>query len=356
MSARHAFQRAFGRAPDAVASAPGRVNLIGEHIDYNGGLVLPAALPQRVDVALGLRSDARIRVASSRFEQLADRSIGEPASGDWSDYALGALAKARDIGWITGGADLYIESAVPDGAGVSSSAALATAALRAAAAAAGETPDPVALARHARSVENDFIGMPCGIMDQMAVGLAEPGQALALDTKNLSVEILPIPEAWAFVTLHSGVRRELSDGRYKRRFEECLEAKERLGADDLCLLSADQRRRIDALPTALAKRARHAVSEHRRSQGAVAALKAADQTAFGALMDESHRSYSYDFEASTPEIDALVGSARSLGALGARLTGGGFGGCIVCLVSASNRSDWIAELTTQHPETWLVSG
>lgn len=354
MSAETLFNSAFARAPLAQASAPGRVNLIGEHTDYNGGAVLPAAIERTVSVAIAPNRDDTYRIQSSRFEGLIERPAGDPKRGDWTDYAVGALTMAHRLGWLHGGADLAIDSDVPDGAGVSSSAALITAILRACAALTGVKADPVEIAKAARAVENDYIGMPCGIMDQMAVGLASPGMALALNTLDLSYEVVPIPEDWAFVVLHSGVRRELADGRYKRRFEECREAADALGAPHLCLLVARQKAAISDLPSALAKRARHVTSEHARTLAATNALKAADMEQFDRLMTESHRSYSEDFEASTPEIDALVADAVRLGAKGARLTGGGFGGCIVALLEAERVTDWQDQILAAHPNAWRV--
>ncbi len=355
MTIENGFEAAFGTPPDQSGAAPGRVNLIGEHIDYNGGLVLPTALRETVEVAIRFHEQPTVRIKSERFEGAVDRSAGDPSSGDWSDYAVGAIAKAAELGWISGGADIFIRSAVPDGAGVSSSAALITAILRAVSDFANADTNPVDLALHARSVENDYIGMPCGIMDQMAVGLARHGEALVLDTVSLATEIIPIPREWRFVTIHSGIQRKLSDGRYKQRFEECETARKALNAEHLCLLSEDQRRAASQLPDPLGGRVRHVVSEHARVHSAVACMKSVDVAGFGALMNESHQSYSEDFEASTPEIDTMLEDARARGALGGRLTGGGFGGCIVCLLETNDAADWASDFTSRYPKSWIVS-
>lgn len=349
------FTQAFGAAPERIASAPGRVNLIGEHTDYNGGAVLPAGLNRRVHVALAWQTAPILRINSTRFEGVVERPIGDPKRGDWTDYAVGALSKGKELGWLTGGVMLQIDSDIPDGAGVSSSAALITAILKAAADLAQISTTPVEIAKHARSVENDYIGMPCGIMDQMAVGLADHGKALALDTSDLSYEVLDIPHDWGFATLHSGIRRELADGRYLARFEECQEAAARLHTEQLCRLDDAQIHALSDLPVTLQKRARHVWTEHRRTVQASAAMKAGDITRFARLMNDSHQSYANDFEASTPEIDALVNDALATGASGARLTGGGFGGCIVVLHPRQGLDTWLDTFISRYPSVWHVS-
>lgn len=354
MTLHDGFAATFGTLPSITASAPGRVNLIGEHTDYNGGAVLPAALQCRVQVALAKTDTPVITIKSSRFETKISRPVGDPKRGDWTDYAIGALDKATQLGWLNGGINLFIESDVPDGAGVSSSAALITAILRAATRLSQIEASPVEIAKQARAVENDYIGMPCGIMDQMAVGLADYGKALALDTRDLSYDVIDIPDDWGITVLHSGVRRELADGRYKARFEECQQAAEALGAAYLCRLDSAQAQAIDDLPENLRKRARHVMTEHRRTVAASAAMRSGDLSAFAALMNESHRSYSADFEASTPEIDALVADALATGAHGARLTGGGFGGCIVVLHTQAETEAWRDTFLARHPKVSLV--
>ncbi|MFN3214782.1 MAG: galactokinase [Henriciella sp.] len=348
------FCKSFARKPVATAKVYGRVNLIGEHTDYNGGAVLPAAITRSIHVGVAPNDSHLVAIKSARFEHKHERLLGDPKRGDWTDYAMGAVSKAEALGWISGGIDLFIESDVPDGAGVSSSAALITAILRASAEMASVQIDPVEVAKHARAVENDYIGMPCGIMDQMAVGLSDPGSALALDCHTLNYDVIDIPDTWSFVTLHSGVRRELADGRYKARFEECAQAAERLGAEELCLLDQSQRSGLASLPENLRKRAQHVTSEHNRVLAATAAMKAADINMFARLMSESHYSYSQDFEASTPAIDALIDDAVISGAKGARLTGGGFGGCIVVLLERSQEARWLELFLARHPESWRV--
>ncbi|MEL7482326.1 MAG: galactokinase [Pseudomonadota bacterium] len=348
------FRSAFGCDASATASAPGRVNLIGEHIDYNGGTVLPMAIARSVKVALSPGVTDRVRIISTSFPNMADRPAGDPPKDHWSDYAIGALAEAEARGWLSGPVDLAIESTVPDGAGVSSSAALVTAILRGVIKLNDVRIAPVELARAARRVETDYIGVPCGLMDQMAVALSRPGEALALDTRTDAYRIVPVPADWAFVTLHSGVHRTLSDGRYKARFEECAAASRALGVDYLCGLNVAEVAQIESLASPLNRRARHVVTEHTRVIEAIDAVEADDMARFGELMTESHRSYSADFDASTPEIDALVADAVSLGASGSRLTGGGFGGCVVSLMPQDIAAHWTAQALARHPNAWLV--
>ncbi|MEP1142275.1 MAG: galactokinase [Henriciella sp.] len=354
MNTASAFEEIFGAPPLITASAPGRVNLIGEHTDYNGGAVLPAALHRRTEVALARNDTNQIAIRSSRFPDRIERPVGDPKRGDWTDYAVGALGKASKLGWLQGGINLFIESDVPDGAGVSSSAALITAILRAAAIVGQVATTPVEIAKHARAVENDYIGMPCGIMDQMAVGLADYGKALALDTDDLSYDVIDIPADWGFAVIHSGVRRELADGRYKARFEECQQAADLLKTNKLCRLDQRQALAMAELPENLRKRTRHVMTEHKRTVEASAAMKSGNLDLFARLMNESHYSYSQDFEASTPIIDDLVNDALNTGAIGARLTGGGFGGCIVTLCQQDQLEDWLGEFLGRHPNAWRV--
>lgn len=342
------FEANFDKPYAASGTAPGRVNLIGEHIDYNGGTVLPTALKNKIDVAMAPNGTGDLRIRSDRFEGEMVRPAGGPADGHWSDYVVGSFAKATELGWATGGFDILVESNVPSG-GVSSSAALCTAVLRAAMIHADADMDAVTLAMKAREVENDYIGVPCGIMDQMAVGLSDYGEALALNTRTITTRIITIPDGWQFITLHSGVHRKLVDGRYEARFRECEDAARALGLEYLCDAPLQNN-----LPENLAARTRHVVTEQLRVIDAIEAMEAADAARFGVLMNESHRSYADDFCASTPEIDALVADAVELGALGARLTGGGFGGCTVSLLKDTDVDAWLAALLARHPNAWVI--
>ncbi|WP_379545873.1 galactokinase [Qipengyuania sp. DSG2-2] len=336
-----------------AARAPGRVNLIGEHTDYNGGWVLPAALSVGLEVELKPRSDDTASIATDGFDGPVTRSLDEAACDHWSDTALGALREARSMGLLQGG-DLSVHSTIPAGAGLSSSAAISVAILKAARDAAGAAFSDTEIAVAARRVETDYIGVPVGIMDQMAVAIARPGQAIALDTQSLDYTVVKLPAGYSVEIIHSGVVRQLSEGRYRIRKEECDAAREAFGQDALCLLDPQAIESKPDLDDTIRRRARHCATEHRRVLAAVDALAAGDAPALGVLMQDSHVSMRDDFAMSVPAIDALVADAMELGATGARLTGGGFGGCIVALVPEEHRADWLAKLLKRQADAWFV--
>ena len=331
------FARLYGREPETVARAPGRVNLIGEHVDYNGGSVLPAVLPQGARVELAARSDTAVQAASA---QLRDRvetyALGREApQGEWIDYVEGSTRLLRDEGFRVSGFDAAFDSDVPVGSGLSSSAAITVALLRALRERFQLALEDVALARLAQRVENEFVGARVGIMDPMASSLGHEGQALLIRTKDLAYRCVPIPATAAFVVVDSGQEHRNAGGAYNRRRAECEEAARRLGVAFLCDLPVSAWGRIAALPAPLDRRARHVVTENERVHAAVAALEGARVEELGALLDASHRSLRDDYEVSTPEIDALVDALRTReGVVGARLTGGGFGGAVVALARA----------------------
>lgn len=334
------------------AYAPGRVNLIGEHTDYNGGMVLPAALSVGLKLTLTPRSDDQVIARSSVYNPV-QRNLSDAASGDWSDPVIGALREARKLGLISSGAEVSIHSTIPAGSGLSSSAALIVAVLKAARELGRGTQSDVDLALAARRVENEYMGVPCGIMDQMAVALATPGQAMALDTKSLKYELIDLPKTHDIVVLHSGVTRKLTEGRYAERKQECDAAKAHFGTDDLCLLDPGEIAQ-SSLAEIPRKRAMHCATEHRRVLAAVEALKSGDVPALGKAMNESHVSMRDDFEMSLPQIDDLVEGAVALGATGARLTGGGFGGCIVACVEHDHRMDWQRKLLEKFGDARFI--
>ncbi|MGB3754402.1 MAG: galactokinase [Parerythrobacter sp.] len=338
---------------DVTVRVPGRVNLIGEHLDYNGGHVLPAALSIGIDVTLTPHSDDRVTITSGAFAERANRRLADSATGDWSDAALGAVRQAVALGLLSGGADIAIASTIPPGAGLSSSAALIVAVLKAAKTCAGADLSDIAIARAARGVENEFLSVPCGIMDQMAVAIAEPNEALLLNTATLDYRTVQLVPDHDIVVLHSGVSRRLSDGRYAKRRTECVAAQNALGSTDLCHADLAVIERL--ADPAQRRRARHCAAEQVRVLSAVAAIEAGDAHELGALMVQSHASMRDLFDISLPAIDALVADACSLGAAGARLTGGGFGGCIVALVERRRREDWLRALMARHPDAQFVA-
>ena len=336
-----AFRDAFGAAPDVSADAPGRVNLIGEHTDYHGGFVLPTVIPQRTRVEVRRRSDERVRAFSvGHDDQVREYRIGSETRGrGWLDYVQGVTAAlAHDTGYATG-FDLRVVSDIPVGAGVSSSAALLVAVLRALRALYRLSLDDVALARTAQRVETDFVGAPVGIMDQMASSLGRPSEALFLDTSTLEFERLPLPAGADLVVIDSGITHAHAGGEYGTRRRESFEAASLLGVARLRDAGGDALARLGALPPVLARRARHVITENHRVLDAVAALRGGDVARLGALFNASHASMRVDYETSTAQIDTLVGLGQAHhDVYGARLTGGGFGGAVVMLARASRAS------------------
>ena len=347
----HLFETAFGAQSIATVFTPGRVNLIGEHIDYSGGMVLPMPVPLGVHVALATGGSGTDRIVSELHPGSAvELGLTTQAQGHWADYASGALQKARQQGWIEGGAEVAITSTLPAGSGLSSSAAIVVAVLSASLEAAHQSIADTALARFAQDVECDFIGVPCGIMDQMAVITGRPGQALALQTDTLDHRLVPLPDTHDVLVIHTGITRKLEDGRYGARRGEAESAAKALGVPLLCQMTVEQATGIETLPAPLRGRARHSWTEHQRVLAAVKALEAADAETLGALMVEAHRSYSADFDASTPEIDTMVDVALDLGATGARLTGGGFGGCLVVFTEKPRTNAWSGAFLERFPD------
>ncbi|MGB0906375.1 MAG: galactokinase [Maricaulaceae bacterium] len=348
------FTTIFGAAPQASLFTPGRVNLIGEHTDYNGGMVLPMAIALGTTLAISARTDNIIRIYSDGFDGIAERSIYDTTQDHWSDYVVGAVIYAEKIGFISGGVDIAIQTNLPFGAGLSSSAALIVGILKACRDLSTQDVSDVEIAKLARHVENEFIGVPCGIMDQMAVATGTPGNAIALDTQTLEYDLIDLPNDYHIAVIHSGQHRKLSEGRYKIRKEECDAVKSHLGREDICQISDDDIADLSGLVDTLQRRAKHCQSEHRRVLRAVETLNAHDIAAFGRLMNESHISMRDDFDITLPAIDRLVEDAVTFGAVGARMTGGGFGGCIVACVRNDIYAEWKERLLAAHPKAFHV--
>jgi galactokinase len=336
-----AFAALTGQAPEGIWSAPGRVNLIGEHTDYNDGYVLPFALEARTRAAAARRSDGRLTVRSLQWPgTLADVRLSEldpsRVTGPGA-YVAGVVWAMRAARHQVPGLDIVIDGAVPVGSGLSSSAALecasalAVAELSAVQFAGGE------LARLAQRAENEFVGVPCGIMDQMASMLALAGHALFLDTRTGAIEHVPFhPAADGLVLLviDTHARHDLADSGYADRFASCAKAADLLGVTALRdVPEADLPEALTRLAAsgALARRVRHVVTENARVLATAELLRAGRLAALGPLLTASHRSLRDDFEVSAPELDTAVAAALGAGALGARMTGGGFGGSVIAL-------------------------
>jgi galactokinase len=327
-----------------VADAPGRVNLIGEHTDYHEGFVLPAVIPQRTRVTLTPRSDSVVHARSDavpRSDAVLEYTIGGEAPGrGWLDYVQGVTSILARHDLPVGGFDLHIESSIPIGAGVSSSAALEVSLLRALRIMFHLPIDDLRLAQLARQSETDFVGAPVGVMDQMASSLGRDGEALFIDTRTRHSIRVPIPPAIGLIVIDSGIAHAHAGGEYRRRRDESFKAAELLGVATLRDIDVTAMARVDALPPLLARRARHVVSENARVLAAVEALRAVDTAALAALFAASHASMRDDYEITTPAIDALV----SIGlahpdVYGARMTGGGFGGSVVMLARAGTTKE-----------------
>jgi len=346
------FRARYGAQP-RLFQAPGRINIIGEHVDYNGGLVLPAAIDRRTLVAAAANGTRALRVVAGAVDDEAEADLDalQPRR-DWMDYVAGVAAVLIAAGVDVPGADLWIESDVPIGAGVSASAALEVAVCRALLALAGREADGVQVARWCQAAENDFAGAPCGIMDQYASACGQADRALLLDCVTLVAEPVALPAEARFILVDSGVRHGHAAGEYRARREECEAAARALAVGMLgevaeCALPAALAR----LGAPLDRRCRHVVSEIARVRQAVGALAAGDLAALGALMNESHASLRGDFEVSLPAVDRLVEVAQAApGVLGARMMGGGFGGAVLALATAAEAEPALAAIRRGYPD------
>ncbi len=357
---RRAFQQRFGRAPEVLVRAPGRVNLIGEHTDYNDGFVLPAAIDRDVLLAAAPRQDAHVRLWAIDLDE-EDRfsldAIERSPDRPWANYQRGVAAILQRRGYRLSGADIAFSSTVPIGAGLSSSAAVEMAAALGFLTLAGQTMDRVQMALACQQAEHEYAGVPCGIMDQFISALGRAGHALLIDCRDLSYRHVPIPAGACIVVADTGVRRELAGSEYRIRRAQCEEAV-RLLQPALPGIRAlrdvrreDLQRHGHLLPEAVLRRARHVVTENQRVLDAVAALERGDLHRVGALLTASHESLREDYEVSGPELDAMVEAALAApGCLGSRLTGAGFGGCTVSLVEEAAVEAFVRALTTGYRE------
>jgi galactokinase len=337
------FRRTFGRDPEVTASAPGRVNLIGEHTDYNGGYVLPTAIPQETRVLVARTSDRRVRACSVDIEPdtIATFELGaETRMNSWVDYVQGVTWALGERAAGVGGIDMLITSNVPIGKGLSSSASLEVAVARALRDMFHLSLDDVDIAMVGHRGETGFVGAPVGIMDQMVCSLGDRSTALFLDASTKAFDKVPLPANIELGVIDSGLAHSHVRGEYRTRRQECDAAAAMLGVEKLRALTPDDLSRIARLPDPLNRRARHVVTENARVLLAVEALRGSDGPTLGRLFLESHASMRDDFEVSLPEIDRLVEiSASHSGVYGARLTGGGFGGAVVVLCKKGTAFD-----------------
>jgi galactokinase len=340
-AASQAFQTAFGYVPQHWVQAPGRVNLIGEHTDYNDGFVLPCAINFGTVIAVSGRSDKIVRVVAADYQGETDKfQLDNPietlADGTWPNYVRGVVKYLQAHGLQLQGADLALAGDVPQGAGLSSSASLEVAVTQAFKTLQGFNDlSPTDMALIAQRAENLFVGCNCGIMDQLVSARGEEGSALLIDCRSLTTQTVPLPPDVAVMIVHSRIRRGLVGSEYNTRRQQCEAAAKHYGVKALRDLSL---RRLEAdagdLDATVLRRARHIVTENQRTLDAAETLAAGDLRQMGRLMAASHNSMRDDFEITVPAMDRLVEILQTaIGDIGgARMTGGGFGGCAVALM------------------------
>lgn len=356
-----AFERGFGVQPTLVVAAPGRVNLIGEHTDYNEGFVLPAAIDRHAVLAVRPRPDRTVRVLAADFGEQTQFPLDEPShAGDrrWGNYQRGVAWSLQQSGFALTGMDAALTSDVPIGSGLSSSAAVELATCYAFQQIGGLDLDGVQRALLCQKAENEFVGMRCGIMDQFVISLGRRGHALLIDCRSLEYTLVPIPEGCSLIVCDTNRRRGLVDSEYNARRSECETGARALGVRALRdLTPQDLEARANMLDDRVRKRCRHVVSEDQRVLDAVHALQVGDLPHFGALMNASHVSLRDDYAVSCRELDAMVEAAwRHPGVLGARMTGAGFGGCTINLVDEEAAKDFCARVSREYSQaTGLVA-
>ncbi len=369
--ARRTFERVFG-GPCRIFRAPGRVNLIGEHTDYNLGFVMPAAIDLFCSVAVAPRRDRELHIYSAHFAEkfVCDLEPPSPSPrGDWSDYVIGTAIALENSGFELRGANLVISGEVPLGSGLSSSAAIEVSTGAALLNANGHTVDRKQLALACQRAENEFVGARCGIMDQFISAHGRAGYVLMLDCRSLDASLLAIPADLRLLVSNTGVKHQHAAGEYNLRRQQCEEGVRILAATlpgiqalrDVSVAQLEQHRHL--LPDLIHKRCRHVVTENERVLQMANALASGNLESVGTLMADSHRSLRDDYEVSCTELDTMVEIAVSLpGVIGARMTGGGFGGCTVNLVNERAAESVEHELAAQykartgiHPETYILN-
>ena len=363
-NARNAFLAAFGAAPSLAVQAPGRVNLIGEHTDYNDGFVLPCAIDYRTVICGSPRDDGQVRViaadyASERDEFALDTAIEPRHDRLWANYVRGVVKHLQEAGHGLRGADLAISGNVPQGAGLSSSASLEVATGQFFKALGGLDIDPTGLALIGQRAENRFVGCNCGIMDQLISARGEAAHALLIDCRSLAVQSVAMPDGIAVVIINSNVKRGLVGSEYNTRRRQCEEAARFFGVKALRDVDLDTyQAKAAGLDPLVARRARHIITDSQRALDLAAALPKGNMQRIGQLMADSHASMRDDFEITCPQVDALVDIVKEVigDAGGVRMTGGGFGGCVVSLVPAERVDPVRAAVSERYPAATGLQG
>jgi galactokinase len=368
---RKKFFQIFG-GPSRLYRAPGRVNLIGEHTDYNQGFVMPAAIGLYCSVAIAPRSDRELHIYSTHFHQKITVDLDSPTQvrrADWSDYVVGTAVAIQNSRCVLGGANVVVSGEVPLGSGLSSSAAIEVSTGYALLDVSGHAIDRKNLALACQRAENEFVGARCGIMDQFVSAHGRAGHALMLDCRTLNATALPLPDSMRLLVCNTGVKHQHAAGEYNARRAQCEEGVRLLSSAlpgiaslrDLNRTQLEQHKRM--LPELIYRRCRHVVTENERVRDMAEALATGDLRAVARLMADSHCSLRNDYEVSCPELDIMVELAAGMpGVIGARMTGGGFGGCTVNLVDAGAAESVQRSLAAEyearahvHPETYIFT-
>ena len=342
-------EQTFGTV-DATAFAPGRINLIGEYTDFNEGFVLPMPLDLGISIAVSKREDGKLVAQSSAFDGIETRGLDEKAIGTWTDFLLGA---AQYSGADISGLNVSVSTTLPVGASVSSSAAIEVAMLRALRQMFDLDLNDDALARLAQRVENEFIGVASGLMDQMVISVGQPNKALFFDTKTGETETVSFFKDTTLLTIHSGITRKLTENAYNDRRASCERACADMRIPSLRHATADMLSAVVSEDDR--NKAAHVIADNTRVLDCMDALKAGDVDRFGAIMYDGHQSLSELFEVSKPAMDAIIADAKTAGAVGARMTGAGFGGCVIVLARPETVEIVKSKIAENHPDSWLVS-
>lgn len=347
------FSNYFNSKPQFIVRAPGRVNLIGEHTDYNDGFVLPMAIDRAVWIALSPKADSQVRIRSLDLEIDSAFDLHSLTKGEgWAEYIKGIAYELINTGIEIKGFDAVMTGDVPRGAGLSSSAAVELATARAFAAVSGFTWEAASMARLAQKAENEWVGVNCGIMDQMASAASKEGYALFLDCRSLEIQHAPLPDNAAIVILDTSTRRGLVDSAYNERRSQCEEAARWFGVKalrDVTVAEFERKTKKEKLDEIVLKRARHIVTENARVLEAVQVMKAGNIKRLGELFNASHDSLRDDFEVTNEALNTMVECAQEeASCFGARMTGAGFGGCAVALVEKEKAAEFVKAVSAAY--------